>query len=88
MFTTTLPERFFPAHTVEWTTGDPTFDVRVIGFDGNLMLERVNVNFYDLEDEFLDKEETDGLPSWELALFEYLAHDIPLENIVSVYQPF
>ena len=83
MFRTVLPEKFFPAHSVEWSSGDTAFDVIVLGFDGNLMFERVETNFLELYDEFEESE-----ASWLSDLFEYLGYELDyLNDVESVYQP-
>jgi len=83
MFQTILPDRFFPAHIVRWSTGNPLFDVEITGFDGNLMFERSKTNFYELYNEFEDSDIT-----WLAELYEYLAHELDyLSDVESVYQP-
>ena len=72
MYKTTLPEKFFPAHIVQWTMGDPTFDVDVFGFDGNIVFERSGTNWYSLIEEF----ENSGNNDWLLDIFNYVGHEL------------
>lgn len=80
MYKTTLPEKFFPAHIVQWTIGDPTFDVDVFGFDGNIVFERTGTNWYSLIDEFEELEESDS-KYWLLDIFIYLTHEINYDEV-------